>query len=115
MLRNGHCITIGHNPAILHLDHAPGRSRHLVIVRDQDDCHPLLTIELPEQLHHLGTALAIQVARRLVGQNQTGLVDQGTRNRHALLLATAELARPVSGSLAQSHLFQARQGPAPSG
>jgi hypothetical protein len=39
--------------------------------------------------------LRIQVTRRLISQDDLRLMDDRPRNRHALLLSTRQLARPV--------------------
>ncbi len=88
-----------HDAAIFHLDQASGHSRDIRIVRDHNHRHPCPAIELAEKIHDFGAALAIQVARRLIGQEQAGLVDECAGNRHTLLLAAAELSRPMACSM----------------
>ena len=43
-----------------------------------------------EHVHHVGTVAAVEVARRLVGEDQRGIVDERARDRDALLLAARE-------------------------
>ena len=48
---------------------------------------------LREQLHDLPALLGVQVAGRLVGEDQLRAGDDGPRHRHQLLLAARELVR----------------------
>ena len=50
----------------------------------------------------------VEVARRLVGEQELRLEQQRARERHALLLAAGELARAVQDALLQPHLFEQR-------
>ena len=59
---------------------------------DLHDGRPL-GVELREQLHDLAALAGVQVAGRLVGQNQLRLGDQGARHPDELLLAPRQLAR----------------------
>jgi hypothetical protein len=56
-------------------------------VGDHDDGQPL-GVQLVEEVHNFGTGLAVQGASRLVGQQDTGLVDQrpGDGRRNATLV-----------------------------
>jgi hypothetical protein len=98
-----------YDPAIFHLDQAICHGRDVRVVCDHDDGHTFLAIELAEQLHHFGAALAVQIACRLVGQNQAGTIDEGASDRYALLLASAELPWPMAGSMRQPDLFESSQ------
>ena len=46
-----------------------------------------------QKADHIVAGLGIQVAGRLIGQNDRGLGGQSTGNRHALLLASGEVTR----------------------
>ena len=54
--------------------------------------------------------VGIEVARRLVGQQQHGLVDERARDGHALLLAARELQRVGVHLVVQPHRLQGREG-----
>ena len=60
-------------------------------------------IELCEQAHHLGTILRVEVAGRLVGEDELGTEDHGAGDGHALLLTAGELVREVLGTVADVH------------
>ena len=57
---------------------------------DEDDGAPVVGGAAQERQHG-GARLGVEVARRLVGQDQLGLVHERAGHRQALLLAAAEL------------------------
>ena len=65
------------------------------IVRDHEDGLAELLVELLHQREHVIGALAIEIARRLVGDDDLRVVDDRARDRDALLLTARELARIV--------------------
>ena len=71
-----------------------GVGRHLRIVRHQDHRDPL-GVELLEHPQDFDAGVRIEVAGRLVGQEQGGVVDQGPGDGHPLLLAARHLRRFV--------------------
>src|SRR3979409_28485 len=78
-------------------------------MRDDDDSPALLMGYTRKQPRNLGPARRVERRRRFVGQDDVGFADDGPRNRHALLLAAAELlgigVRPIFES-------EIRQNPA---
>ena len=52
-------------------------------------------IELAQQFHHRLAVLGIQVARRLVGQQDRRITRNGPRDGDTLLLAATQLCRVV--------------------
>ena len=46
--------------------------------------------------------LVVEVADRLVGEDERGIVDESPGNRDALLLAAAQFRRPVPGAIAKT-------------
>jgi hypothetical protein len=69
-------------------------------VRHQHD-RPPLGRQLAQERQHLRAGLHVEVACRLVGQQHSGIVDEGTGDREALLLPTGELVRHRVGDVAQ--------------
>ena len=61
----------------------------------------------------LVAGLRVELAGRLVGQDQDRLLDQRPGDRHPLLLAAGELVRPVVEPVAQADLRQQVDGPLP--
>ena len=57
--------------------------------------------------------LGIQARDRLVGEDQLGLLDQGSRDAHALLLAARERVGPLARLVGQIHALQTHQGKGP--
>ena len=92
---------VGLDVAVAHADDAPGPGGDVVFVRDHDDRLAGL-VELGQQLHDLVAGLRVEVAGRLVGQDDVRVVDQDAGDGHALLLAAGELHRPVVEPVAQA-------------
>ena len=59
-------------------------------------------MQLVEQAHHVRARSGIEVARRLVRQQQGRPAGQRPRNRHALLLAAGKLGRLVIHAVKQA-------------
>ena len=59
---------------------------HVDVVSDEHD-RPAEGVEVLEDGQHFGARMAVQVAGRLVGQDQGGLRYEGTGDSDALLLA----------------------------
>lgn len=105
---DGRAPAVRHDAAVADLDHAARALRHLAVVRDED--HGVAGGgHLVEQRHHLFAAARIERAGGLVGQHDASAVHECTRDRHALLLATRQLVRPVAQPIAQA---QPREQPA---
>src|SRR5262245_12486208 len=85
---------IVHNPAVAEHHRALGVLGDVLLVRDQDDSLAVVVESLKDR-HDLFRRLRVEVAGRLVGQDQLRVVDQSPRDRDALLLAARELARMV--------------------
>ena len=68
-------------------------------------------MQLPEQLHHLRAAGAVQCAGRLVSQQQPGLAHDGTGDGHTLALAAGQLIGPVIQPVGKADGFQRGPGP----
>src|SRR5690348_5226338 len=72
------------DPAVLELDDAIAVARVLFRVRHLND-RRALGVEALEQLHDLAALARVQVAGRLVGENQLRLGDHGARDTNKLL------------------------------
>ena len=79
---------------VLDLDHAVRFRRDVGVVRDEDD-GVALAVQLVQQPHHLGAALAVERAGRLVGEDHAPAVHERARDGDALLLPAGKLRRPV--------------------
>ncbi len=76
------------------------------IVRDHDDGLAVLAVERLEQVEDLVAGLAIEIARRLVAQQQRRIGDDGARDADALLLAARQLPRIVFGAVREADDLQ---------
>ena len=72
-------------------------------MRHQHQGRAALAIQAEDQLDHGRGGVVVEVARRLVAEQDLRPVHEGPRQGHALLLATGELHRVVVAALAQSH------------
>ena len=73
-------------------------------VRDQDDGVAGL-VQAGEQRHDLGAGLRVEVAGRLVGEQDRRVVHERARDGHALALAARQLVRPVASCATSSSTF----------
>ena len=78
---------------------ALGRVR---IVRHHDDRLAVLAVERLQQVEDLVAGLAVEIARRLVAEQQRRVGDDGARDADALFLAARELARIVLRAVGQA-------------
>ncbi len=84
------------NLAVLHRNPAVGGLGDFVAMRHDHQRQPALGAEAMQQVNDLVLALAIEIAGRLVGQEQAWVVGQCPRDRDPLALADGELAGVMS-------------------
>jgi len=77
--------------AIAHNNIALRVGSDVLFVSHHDDCDSAL-VELLKDCHYLDARAAVEIAGRLVSKQDLGLINQSTRNCHALLLAARKLA-----------------------
>src|SRR5689334_22422772 len=87
--RDGGSVLID-DPAVLQIDHPPSVRSIGRGMRDLDNRRALL-VQPAEQLHDLLALIGVEVAGRLVCQNQRWLGDDRAGDGHQLLLAAGEL------------------------
>src|SRR6266852_2437218 len=75
------------------------------LVRDEEE-RQAVGVHLFEELQDLAARSHVQVAGRLVGQDNLRPHDDGARDRHALPLAARELLGGVQGALGQADAVQ---------
>ena len=68
-------------------------------------------LQLVEEVHHLGAGVAVEVAGRLVGEDQRRLGDERPGDRDALLLAARQLGRLMGQAIAESQPLERGLGP----
>ena len=76
--------------AMMELDAPVSQARHHGIVRDHHDRPPLL-VKLAQQPQHNLFVDRVEVACRLIRQNNLRIIDQRPRNAHPLLFAAGKL------------------------
>jgi hypothetical protein len=80
------------NQPILHFVDPIARFRDLRIVGHEQKRLALLLHDPPKQFESAPGILAVQVSGRLIGQDDTWIVREGTRDGHPLLFATGKMA-----------------------
>ncbi len=73
-------------PAVLELDAPVHRGGELVVVRDDRD-GGAVAIEVSQQRDDLGTCCAVEIARRLIREDECRTADERARDGGALALA----------------------------
>src|SRR5690348_3937842 len=92
----------------------PIRARsELRIVRDDHQARSGAAVELQHEIEHLLRGVAVEVARRLVGEYHGGRGHQRARQGHSLALAARKLARSMLLALAQPYAAEKRAGAHP--
>ena len=76
-------------------DAVPHRHRFHLVVGDVDRGRAQHALQADDLAAHLDAQLGVQVAQRLVHQEDARVADDGAAQRHALPLAAGELARPA--------------------
>src|SRR5437667_7585599 len=103
---------VGNDLAVSEDDDAPGEARDALLVRDQHDGDGVLVVEAFEDIQDLHAGGRIEVAGRLVGQQQRWSIDQGAGNGDPLLLAAGQLVGMVIFATAEAPMA-ATNAPAP--
>src|SRR3989442_1932063 len=86
-----------------------GRELGAVCHDDEDGLLP--PVHIQEEGRHVPGRCAIEVARRLVAQQEPRLPDERPRDRDALPLAARQLARAMIEAIAEPYLFDQHAGP----
>ena len=84
-----------HETPLLQVQHLPRVRRDLRVVRHHHQRLAELAVQPAEQLHHRRGRHRVEVAGRLVGDDDPGVGDDRPGDSDALLLAAAELAGVV--------------------
>src|SRR5437773_12162966 len=80
--------------AVAHEHVATRISCNVLLVRHHDDCDSAL-VELLKNCHDLDARVAVEVAGWLICEQDLGVIYQGARDCHALLLPARKLAGMV--------------------
>ena len=90
------------DPAVTEADQPRAVFRDVHLVRDEEHGDAALVVQPLEDAHDLDAGARVEVAGRLVGEDDRRLVDQRARDRDALLLAARQLVRDVVIALAEA-------------
>ena len=102
-------VLVARDLAVENLDHARHALRQFLVVRDHQ--HRLaLAYDFVEQVKDIVRIARVEVARRLVGDDQGRIVGQRARNRGALLLAARNRAGQLVHLVGQPDDFQQMLG-----
>src|SRR5207249_3003114 len=82
--------------SIAQMERPSRHRREPLLVGDRDDGEPLLAVQLPKELDRLATRLRVEVAGRLVAQDDLRTAKQRSRDGDALALAARQLDRHVA-------------------
>ena len=99
------------DPAVHHANAPPAQLGQPCFMRDQQQGGAAVTTPCEEMVHHLPAGHGIEVAGRLVGEDEGRTVDQGAGDRHPLLLAPRQLAGVVSQPVRKAHRGELRLRP----
>ena len=91
-----------HDLTVEEVDDAVGVAGVALGVGYHDDGGAFL-VEVGQKVHHFLAVLGVQVTRRLVGEDELGVGDDGTGDGHPLLLATRQLLREMVFAVPDVH------------
>lgn len=94
------------NQSVLEMYGPICQSGERLIMGDDDKSLPELIAKLKEQTVKFLLVLRIETSRRLIGKDDSWIVDQRTGYGHSLLLPSRQFVGLVGGPVAQSHKFQ---------
>ena len=101
-----------HDLAVAQPDHALGLFGHVGLVRDQHH-RAAFFVQASEDPQHILGRVRVEVAGRLIGQDQRGVRHQRSRHRDALLLPARELRGLVAHAVGHAHRAQGAFGSLP--
>ena len=88
-------LLVADHAALAQLDHAPAHLVDHLLVVGRDDDGRAGAVDPVDQLHDPDRRLGVEVAGRLVAEQQRRVVDERARDRDALLLAARQLVGVV--------------------
>src|SRR6266496_2101366 len=80
--------------------------RGMGVVSDHYNCLMKVFVQPLQDFQYFRCGVAVQIARRLVGKDESGVADNGSCNGDPLLLSTRELFGQVVDSLLKAHELQ---------
>ena len=92
--------------AVLDDERAVADFGQILIVSDDDERDAVLAGEIEQDGHDFRAVVGVEVARRLVGEEDFRLVDDRAGDGDALLLATGKLGGKVVGAIAETDTLE---------
>ena len=108
-----HAALLAREHAFVEVQRPVGALRRVRIVRHHDDGLAVVAVQRLQQVEDLVAGLAIEVAGRLVAQQQRRIGDDRARDADALLLAAGQLARIVLRAVGEADDLQGDRGALP--
>src|SRR5215813_8861178 len=71
-----------------------------------DQCLAPFAARPAQEQHYIARIVIIEIAGRLIGENEQRIVGKRSGNCNALLLTATELRRPMVASISQSYTVQ---------
>src|SRR5262249_38195890 len=99
---------VGRHAPVTQLDDPVGVLGQRRVVGDQDERALLAAVPPDQELDDPRAGGRVQIAGRLIGEEEGRPVGDGARQGDSLLLAPRELDRVVVGPVGEAHLRQAR-------
>src|SRR5271165_2484713 len=99
-------IASAHRMAGVELENPPASARQGAVMRHEHECAAGAAVQLKQQISDAGSGSAVEVAGRLVGEQQIRMRYKGARNRDALLLSAGQLLRIVRHARSEADLFE---------
>src|SRR4249920_560373 len=93
-------------PSVAHGKSARRPSGELGVVRGHDDGRAVAACKPGEKLDHVGTGPRVEIAGRLVSEDDARADDQSARNGDTLLLAAGHMTWQVRGAVGETDLFE---------
>ena len=95
---------LGDDVAVAELQDAVGDRRERLVVGDEHDRRPCFPVDLAQHFEHELAGAEVEVAGRLVAEDQLRRLGKRASHGDALLLAAGELGGEVAGPLGESDL-----------
>ncbi len=96
---------------VIHARNAIGKIEDTCVVGDDNEGSVRTLRNASQDLHHAAPGLVIQIAGRLVANDELRAVHQRTCDCHALLLPTAKLGRECAQARAEPNCSESFSGP----
>ena len=88
--------------SVLHRENAVHRADHFAIMRHEDEALASFTTGARQQRGDIACIIVVEIAGRLVSENDRRFVGEGSGDCDTLLLTPTQLRRPVAASIAEA-------------